>query len=224
MTLRSGACRISLPRMTDLSRFLHGAFAFFFLIMLPLLFYLKRRGVANKRIVPYFFTVYALWYLPYAPIHEGCHFLAGRLSGMHASSYQLMPHFWGGDFVNGYINWSNGKPWQILLSCQAPYAIDGLIVLLGYFLFRKGNYFGPLLGAIILTEVFLRSVFDVAVNYFAGTLVGAGDFHYLLGGYSPLAVHAGAWAVMLLGACGALREMLKTSVGTQNAANFQFRS
>src|SRR5512140_872105 len=123
--------------MTDLSRFLHGFCGFLFLIMLPLLSYLKRRGVTNNQVFLYFFSIYLLWYLPYAPIHEGAHLVAGWLTGMQAKSYQLLPHFWKGDFVNGYIEWSEGKHWQILLSCQAPYLLDGWSVLLGYGLFRR---------------------------------------------------------------------------------------
>lgn len=195
--------------MSDRARLLLGVLVFIVVIMLPLLLYLKRRAVPNKRIVPYFFLVYALWYLPYAPFHEACHFLAGRLTGLRVESYRFIPRFWKGDFVNGYINWSGGDPWQIRFSCQAPYVIDGLIVLIGFLLFRKRNHFGPFLGALILTEVFLRSVFDVVVNYSAGALASAGDFNYLLGGYSPIVVHVGAWAVLLLGTGGALREILK---------------
>ena len=201
--------------MTDLSRFLLGFVGFFFLIVLPLLFYLKRRGLTSKRIILYFFVIYAIWYVSYAPIHEGGHFLFGWLSGLHANSTQFVPRFWQGDFVNGYINWSDGRPWQILLSCQGPYAIDGLIVVLGLVLLRKRNELGPFLSALILTMIFLRSVFDVAVNYAAGTLARAGDFHYLLGGYPPLAVHIGAWAVMLLGTWGAVREIVKVRVPLQ---------
>jgi hypothetical protein len=195
--------------MSDRDRWLLGFGMFVVVIMLPLLLYLKRRAVPTGRIVPYFFLVYALWYLPYAPFHEACHFLAGRFTGLHAESYRFVPRFWEGDFVNGYIKWSNGEPWQIRFSCQAPYVIDGLIVLIGFLLFRKQNHFGPLLGALILTEVFLRSVFDVAVNYSAGTLARSGDFYYLLGGYPPIIVHVGAWAVLLLGIWGTLREILK---------------
>ena len=209
--------------MTILSRFLVGAVAFFFLIVLPLLLYLKRRALTNPRIVLYFFMIYALWYLPYAPFHEGCHYLVGRLAGMQATSHQFVPRFWRGDFVNGYIHWSDGtwKPWQMLLSCQAPYAIDGLIVLLGYFLLRKRNDYGPFLGALILTQIFLRSMFDVAVNYSAGTLGGTGDFHYLLGGYPPLAVHIGAWTVMLLAVGGAWHQIMKAANPYSKASSRQ---
>ncbi len=194
--------------MTHHARFLVGVVAFFILIVLPLLLYLKRRAVTNQRMVLYFFTIYALWYLTYAPIHEGCHFIAGRLSGMQAKSYQLMPRFWRGDFVNGYIDW-DGTRWQKLLSCQAPYVVDGFLVLLVYFLFCKRAHYGPFLGALILTLAFLRSVFDVAVNYSAGTLSSVGDFQYLLSGYPPLPVHLAAWIVMLLASWFALREIMK---------------
>ncbi len=155
--------------------------------------------------VTYILLIYLLWYLPYAPIHEGSHYLGGRLTGLHATSYQFMPHFWKGDFVNGFIQWGESEPWQVLVSTQAPYVVDGLLVVFGFLLFRRPKGFGPFLGAFLLMQVFLRSVFDVAVNYVAGALRGTGDFHHMLHGYPPIAVHFGAWAVMLLGVFGAYR-------------------
>jgi len=200
----------NLPTMTDLARFLNGAVGFFLLIVIPLLFYLKRRAQTEKRIVLYILAIWILWYLPYAPIHEGSHFLGGHLAGMQLKSHQFVPRFWNGDFVHGYVAWENGKQWQILLSCQAPYAIDGLIILLGFFLFRWRTAFTPFLGALILTLTFLRSVFDVAVNYAADTILGgSGDFRFLLNGYPRLAVHICAWVLMLMGAWGAVLEIVK---------------
>ncbi len=139
---------------------------------------------------------------------------------MHAKSYQLVPRFWKGDFIHGYINWADGKYWQILLSCQAPYVLDGVSVLLGYWLFRRKRSYGPFIGALIFTETYLRSVFDVAVNYSAGALAASGDFYHLLGGYNAWIVHAGAWAVMLAGAWGALREIAKARPRMVGAAVF----
>jgi hypothetical protein len=200
----------NLPTMTDLARFLNGAVGFFLLIVIPLLFYLKRRAQTEKRIVLYILAIWILWYLPYAPIHEGSHFLGGHLAGVQLKSHQFVPRFWNGDFVHGYVAWENGKQWQILLSCQAPYAIDGLIILLGFFLFRWRTAFTPFLGALILTLTFLRSVFDVAVNYAADTILGgSGDFRFLLNGYPRLAVHICAWVLMLMGAWGAVLEIVK---------------
>ncbi|MGD0695177.1 MAG: hypothetical protein ABSB82_10015 [Terriglobia bacterium] len=196
--------------MTDLARFLTGGAGFFLLIVIPLLFYLKRRAQTEKRIVLYILAIWILWFLPYAPIHEGSHFLGGHFAGMHLKSHQFIPRFWRGDFVNGYVDWENGEPGQILLSSQAPYAIDGLIVLLGFFLFRWRTAFTPFLGALILALTFLRTVYDVAVNYAADTVLGGnGDFRFLLNGYPRPAVHICAWALMLLAAWGAVREIAK---------------
>lgn len=196
--------------MTDLARFLTGFVFFSFLIVIPLLFYLKRRAQTGKRIVLYILAIWILWYLPYAPIHEGSHFLGGHLAGMQLKSHQFIPPFWKGDFVHGYVTWENGEPWQMLLMSQAPYAMDGLIVLLGFFLFRRRTAFTPFLGALILAQTFLRSVYDVAVNYAADTILGgSGDFRFLLNGYPRLAVHVGAWVLMLLGAWGAVLEIVK---------------
>ena len=196
--------------MTDLARFLIGAVGFFLLIVIPLLFYLKRRAQTEKRIVLYIFAIWILWYLPYAPIHEGSHFLGGHFAGMQLESHQFIPRFWRGDFVNGYVTWEAGEQWQMLLMSQAPYAIDGLIVLLGFFLCRWGTAFTPFLGALILALTFLRTVYDVAVNYLADTVLGGnGDFRFLLNGYPRLAVHICAWALMLLGAWGAVLEIVK---------------
>jgi hypothetical protein len=209
--------------MTDMARFFLGSLGYFLLIVLPVLFYLKWRAQTNIRIVLYTFALWFLWYLPYAPLHEGCHFLAGALAGLHVKSYQLIPRFWRGDFVHGYVSWEEGKPWQLLLSCQAPYSVDGLIILLGLFLFRWRTAFTPFVGALILTQTFLRSVYDVAVNYAADTILGgSGDFRFLFGGYPRLAVYICAWALMLMGAFAAWREIAKARPGkTMNSTELE---
>ena len=100
------------------------------------------------------------------------------------------------------------------MSTQAPYSIDGLIILLGLFLFRWRSRFTPFVGALILTETFLRSVYDVAINYSFDTIFGGvGDFRFLLSGYPRLAVHLGAWIVMLLGVSSAVREIALAKSG-----------
>ncbi len=194
--------------MTDQARSLLGSLGYFLMIVVPVVSYLKKRGETNRRIVIYTFLLWILWYLPYAPVHEGCHFVAGRLAGMHLKSHQFIPPFWRGDFIHGYVSWEQGEPWQMLLSTQAPYSIDGLIILLGLFLFRWRPAFTPFVGALILTQTFARSVYDVAINYFFDTIFGGvGDFRFLLSGYPRLAVHVCAWIVMLLGMSSAAREI-----------------
>jgi hypothetical protein len=194
--------------VTNQARFLLGSLGYFLLIVVPILVYLKKRAETNQRIVTYTFVLWILWYLPYAPVHEGCHFVVGSLAGMHLKSHQFIPPFWRGDFTHGYVTWEHGEPCQMLLMSQAPYSMDGLIILIGLFLFRWRSAFTPFVGALILTQTFLRSVYDVAINYSMDTFFGGvGDFHFLLSGYPPLAVHLGAWIVMLLGASSAVREI-----------------
>ncbi len=196
--------------MSDLARFLVAGLGFFLLIVLPVLFYLQRRRQTGKRIVLYIFAIWILWNLVNAPIHEGSHMLGGHLAGLQLKNYQLIQHFWEGDFVHGYVNWENGNQWQMLLSCQAAYLIDGVLVLLGIFFFRWRTTFTPFVGALVLALTFLRSVFDVAVNYAGATLFGGfGDLGFLFSGYPRLAVHTGAWILMLLGAWRAALEIMK---------------
>jgi len=190
--------------MTDLARFALGGTGFFLLSVLPVVWYLKRRGVTDKRLVLSIIEIWILWNLVHAPIHEMSHFLGGRLVGLHARDYQLIQHFWKGDFTHGFISWEGGEPWQILESSQAPYVIDGLVILLGFILIRWRAAFNPFIGTLILTLTFLRPVFDVGTNYAADTVFGgAGDFCFLFSGYPDFAVHAGAWIIMLFGAAGA---------------------
>ena len=200
--------------MTDQARFFLGSLGFLSLIVLPVFLYLKRRGESDKRIVADIFALWILWYIPYAPVHEGCHFLFGWLTGLHLTSHQFIPPFWKGDFIHGYLSWDHGDTWKLLLSTQGPYSIDALIILLGLMTFRWRHRFTPFWGAFILAQTFLRSLYDVAINYFFdGFFGGVGDFHFLFRGYPRLAVHICAWLVMLLGAFCAVREILLAKPG-----------
>jgi hypothetical protein len=189
--------------MTNLTRFALGVIGFFLLIVLPVFWYLKRRGQTDKRLVLSILAIWIIFTLFHAPVHEMSHLFAGRLVGQHTVGYQLIQYFWQGDFTDGHITWQGGEQWQFLVSTQAPYLIDALFILLGFFLLRLRAAFTPFVGALILTLTFLRPVFDVATNYAAGAVSGSGDFGLLFSGYPHFAVHAGAWLIMLLGVAGA---------------------
>ncbi len=190
--------------MTDFARLSLGSVGFFLLIVVPVVLYLKRRGETGKLPVLSILAIWILFNLLNAPIHEISHLLGGLCVGMHMKDCQLIPRFWKGDFVRGYISWENGKPWQLLLSTLAPYAIDGLFILAGLFLSRRRSASIPFVAALILTLTFLRPVYDIATNYAADTISGFGDFGILLHGYPRLAVHVAAWLLMLLGTGGAV--------------------
>ena len=195
--------------MTDAARFLLAGLLFFVLIVMPVFGYLKLRGESNKHIVLWIFTIWFLWNALNAPIHEGAHILGGVLVGMHVQQYQLVQHFWSGDFVHGYVKFGDASKQQLRVSTLAPYVADCLIIPIAVLLFRRRR-FGPFFGALFLAVTFLRSAFDVAVNYTADTMFGGrGDFSFLLSACPRTAVHIGAWASMLLGAAGATWELLR---------------
>lgn len=194
--------------MTDSGRALLGSALYFVLIVIPMIVYLKLRGQTNKKMVLSVFAIWLPWTAINAPIHEGAHALAGVLVGMHIQGGQFIQHFWEGDFVHGYVLWKPASAPQLLFSTAGPYVADALIALFAAFWFRRRRG-GPFLGALLLSVTYLRSVFDVMVNYTADTLFGGkGDFNFLLSGYPRVSVHASAMLIMLLCAFGAAREII----------------
>jgi hypothetical protein len=91
---------------------------------------------------------------------------------------------------------------------MGPYVADGLVALFAFFWFPRKRC-APFIGSLLLSVTYLRSLFDVTVNYTADTLFGGkGDFDFLLSGYPRLAVHAVAVLIILISAGGAAREIV----------------
>jgi hypothetical protein len=193
--------------MTDAARSLLGSLLFVALIVLPVFAYLKRRGMANKKIVFSIFAVWLFWSAINTPIHEGAHALAGVLVGMHIRGARFVQHYWEGDFVNGYVLWDAASVQQFLFSTVGPYWVDMAIMLIAFVWFPRRRR-TPFTGAVLLSVTYLRSIFDVTVNYTADTLFGGkGDFSFLLSGYPRIVIHGAALATVLFGAYLAAREI-----------------
>ena len=205
--------------MTDVARLNLGGVGFFLLIVVPVFLYLKRRGESNKRLVLSIFIIWILWNLLHAPIHELSHMLGGLLVGLHLRDYQLIQHFWKGDFVRGFVSWQDGaRTSQLLIMSQAPYLIDGLFILVGLFLFRRRIAMAPFPAVLLLTLTLLRPVYDLATNYAADTLLGGtGDFRFLVNGYPHSVIHTTAGLLMVLGAAGIAFAIVLATPKTQPA-------
>ena len=202
--------------MTDSARSFLGSALFFALIVLPVLAYLKRRGEINKRMVLSTFAIWLVWSAVNTPMHEGAHALAGLLIGMHLRGGQFIQHFWSGDFVHGYVLWKPATVHQFLFSTSGPYLADALISLVAFFWIPANTGGRPFLGALLMSLTYLRSAFDVMMNYAADTLFGGkGDFDFLLQGYPRLGVHAAAVFIILLSSCGGVREIISARNLTQ---------
>ena len=73
------------------------------IIILPLIIFYQRRKL--KPII-YFRNVvllYLIWFLTYGLMHELCHMIGVWLVGVKILDYQLMPHFWLGEYKTGYV-------------------------------------------------------------------------------------------------------------------------
>jgi hypothetical protein len=193
--------------VTDLARTLQGGVQVFLVFVIPLLIYFKRRHIPAGRTVLCVLAVYAIWFISCSPTHEGAHLLAGVLAGMEVRDYQLVPPFWTGDFVHGYVSWHGGASRHAMVaSTMAPYALDGVLLTVWAATEKQWTRRGPLAAAMGLGLTCLRCVYDVSNNYLADTIFGGnGDIRFLLANAPRPVIHGGAWALMLGGVWYAVR-------------------
>ncbi len=198
--------------MTELARTIQGTVQILIVFVVPLVIYFRRWHLAAGRTVAYVLAVYAIWFVSYSPTHEGAHLTGGLLAGLDVRSYQLVPPFWRGDFVHGYIDWQPGAPRAaMVVSTLSAYLLDALLLGVWAVAVRWADR-GPFAGALILALTALRCVYDVSNNYLADTVLGGrGDVGFLLMNLPPIAVHAGAWALMIGGGWCALTQIAATS-------------
>ncbi|MGD0579564.1 MAG: hypothetical protein ABSC08_11620 [Bryobacteraceae bacterium] len=179
-----------------------------FFLVVPLAAYLWRRGQRPGRLALSCFAITVLWYVSQSTIHEASHVLGIVASGAPATSFRVIPYSWEGFFAQSFeAPGVTGTHWQRLIQLAAPFLVDGLLMLLGSWVFQWRHDFPPLVGGLILTLTYLRSVFDLVNNYMAGVLAGTGDYQQLLSGYPPLAIHACTLALILLGLLGTWAEI-----------------
>jgi hypothetical protein len=137
--------------MSDAARTVQGAIQVVVVFVVPLLIYFSRRNVSPARTVLYVLLVYAIWFVSYSPTHEGAHLVAGLLAGLEVKSFQLLPPFWKGDFVHGYIRWHEGGARDaFVVSTAAAYVFDGALLLVWAAVARLWREPGPFAGAWIL--------------------------------------------------------------------------
>jgi hypothetical protein len=206
---RVGLMKLAGVWMSDVARTAQGAVQVIVVFVVPLLIYFAKRKLAPARTVLYVFLVYAIWFISYSPTHEGAHLLGGLLAGLEVRSYQLLPPFWKGDFIHGYIRWHDGGSREaFVVSTAAAYVFDGVLLVVWAAVARLWRDAGPFAGALILALTCLRCVYDVSNNYLADTMLGGnGDVRFLIGGVPPFFVHAGAWILMIAGVSAAIHHI-----------------
>ena len=146
-------------------------------LILPLILFYRQNGLDWKRYVMLIVILYVIWYLTYALLHESMHFLAVFLAHKPVSGYQLIPHFWRGDFGTGYINYNFVGDTADLFIMLAPYLRDVLFAIVGYILYRKRIVNTPFMAGLLLVIFVFSSLFDIANNYLAYVLGSRNDFN-----------------------------------------------
>lgn len=179
-----------------------------FFLLIPLAAYLRKRGQRPAYLALSCLAITALWYVSQSTIHEASHAFGNIVSGAPATSMKAVPYSWEGFFARSFtVPGLTGTHWQRLIQLAAPFLVDGLLMLLGSWLFHWRHRFPPFVGGLVLMLTYLRAVCDLVINYTAGVLSNTGDFQQLLSGYPPLAIHACTWLLILLGLFGTWSEI-----------------
>ena len=184
-------------------------------LILPLIFFYQRSGLDWKRYVVLIVILYVVWYLTYALLHESMHMLGVVLVHKTIQSYQLIPHFWSGEFGTGYVNYGFVGDKADLLVMMAPYIRDVLFAIVGYILYRKKIFATPFLVGLLLVIFVFSPLFDMANNYLAYVLGSRNDFNAMRVCSSPLVPHvAGIVGLSVILLCSYLVIRDKPSLAT----------
>ena len=149
-------------------------------VVAPLLILYLARPWPLRVAIPCLLAIPVLWYLTYSPIHELSHVLGAYVVGGTVTEVKLIPSFWHGEFGRAWITPQGLRaPWQQFAMTGAPYVLDGLSLVVGFFALRGGRPRSPFaLGAAFML-LFLRPAFDVTCETVAFALGGRGDLYHL---------------------------------------------
>jgi hypothetical protein len=159
------------------------------IIVVPLLILYLAGRWPMRIVIPCLLVIPVLWYLTYAPIHELSHVLGTYLAGGAVTEIKLIPSFWRGEFGGAWISHQGlSAPWQQLAMTSSPYVLDGLSVVVGFFLLLRKPPIRPLPLGIALTLLCLRPAFDLASESVAYALGAHADLYHIALATGPLTV------------------------------------
>ncbi len=158
-------------------------------LILPLILFYRQNDLDWKRYVILIPILYVVWYLTYALMHESMHFLAVVLAHKRVIGYQMIPHFWRGEFGTGFVKYNFVGDTADLFIMLAPYLRDILLAIIGYILYRKRIVKTPFLVGLLLVILVFSSLFDIADNYLTYVLGARNDFNAMRVSSGPLVPH-----------------------------------
>ena len=149
------------------------------LLVLPLIWFYKQSNWSAKSYIYLIPILYLVWYFTYGLLHELAH-LAGVLAcGKQVIDYQLIPHFWDGDYGSGFVNYEFKGEYKDFFIVSLPYIRDVFFVTLGYFLIKRKVTSNIFLVGIILILLVFSPLFDITNNYIGFVMGYRNDFNAL---------------------------------------------
>lgn len=147
------------------------------LLLLPLIIFYKRSAWNYKTYIFIIPVLYLIWYLTYGFLHEFSHMVAIWISGKKIFAYQLVPHFWKGDFGGGYIKYDFRGDFIDLFIIILPYVRDIFFLVIGYVILKRKKIKHPLTGGLIMIMLVCSPLYDISNNYLAYILGSMNDFN-----------------------------------------------
>ena len=150
-------------------------------LVAPLLILYQMRRWPQRIVIPCMVLIPVLWYLTYAPIHELSHVLGAYLAGGSVTEIKLIPSFWKGEFAGAWITPQGlRQPWQQLVMTSAPYVLDGLSLVVGFFALGRGRLMDrPFALGVAFMLLCLRPAFDVLCETVAFALGAKADLYHI---------------------------------------------
>jgi hypothetical protein len=149
------------------------------LIILPLIIFFKRSEWNYRSYIFIIPVLYLIWYLSYALLHELSHMLGVWISGKEIYNYQLIPHFWEGEFGKGFVNYNYQGDKKDFLIIILPYIRDIIFLLIGYRILKKRKIKQSFWLGLILIMLIFSPLFDISNNYIAFLMGSMNDFNSL---------------------------------------------
>jgi len=139
------------------------------LVVLPILLFYLRSNWSQKAICLNATILPILWYIFYAPIHELGHILGAIIVGSEITNYRLFSHFWEGSFGYAFVEIKNGYGINLhsFIILIAPYFLDFISILIGYYILNKYKIKNPFFFGIVYTFLLVRPLYDLVANYIA---------------------------------------------------------
>jgi len=132
--------------------------------MLPIIkFYQRSNWTKKQRLVnTLLFAVSFL--LIYAPLHEFCHFISGKLMNAEIIDYQFYSKYSAGKFQNAYVNFSELTTNQKFIITISPYVKSVIFAFVSFLVLRKKRIKSSFLVGLFFSIGLLFSAFDIADN------------------------------------------------------------